>query len=105
MTNWGQRSTHFTGSSNRRSSYLLLAGFLSTWRKSLCFIYGKSKQWRWRPWVYQRRNHFGDYHHLLLDHGRFQRYIRLSRTQFEDLLPRLGGRISLRDTNYRRCIP
>ncbi|KAK5608526.1 hypothetical protein CRENBAI_024231 [Crenichthys baileyi] len=33
----------------------------------------------------------------------FQRY--LSRTQFEDLLLHVGGRISLQDTNYRHCIP
>ncbi|KAK5614934.1 hypothetical protein CRENBAI_009147, partial [Crenichthys baileyi] len=52
------------------------------------------------------REQVGEYHHLLqdqrLDYGRFQRYFRLSRTQFEDLLPRVGTRIGLRDTNYRR---
>ncbi|MED6285349.1 hypothetical protein CHARACLAT_028406 [Characodon lateralis] len=69
---------------------------------------------RRRPWVHeilQGQEQFGDYHHLLqelelhLDDGRFQRYFRLSRTQFKDLLSRVGRRISLRDTNYRRCIP
>ncbi|KAK5623898.1 hypothetical protein CRENBAI_000183 [Crenichthys baileyi] len=52
---------------------------------------------------------FGEYHHLLqeqcLDDGRFQWYLCLSRAQFEDLLSHVGGRISLRDTHYRRCIP
>ncbi|MEQ2310258.1 hypothetical protein AMECASPLE_007022 [Ameca splendens] len=65
-----------------------------------------------RLWVHQslqRRNQFGEYNHLLqeqrLDDGRFQLYFCLSRTQFEDLLFCVGGRISLRDTNYRHCIP
>ncbi|KAK5603227.1 hypothetical protein CRENBAI_012191 [Crenichthys baileyi] len=65
-----------------------------------------------RPWVHeilQEREQFGEYHHLnqelRLDDGRFQQYFRLSRTQFEDLLSRVGRRIGLRDTNYRRCIP
>ncbi|KAK5605516.1 hypothetical protein CRENBAI_011123, partial [Crenichthys baileyi] len=51
-----------------------------------------------RPWVHQilqRRNQFGEYHHLLqelcLDNSRFQRYFRLSKTQFEDLLSRVSG--------------
>ncbi|MEQ2249263.1 hypothetical protein ILYODFUR_027556 [Ilyodon furcidens] len=64
------------------------------------------------PWVHQilqGREQFGDYHHLLqelrLDDGRFQRYFRLSRTQFEDLLSRVGRQISLQDTNYRHYIP
>ncbi|MEQ2163410.1 hypothetical protein GOODEAATRI_029782 [Goodea atripinnis] len=34
------RSPLFTTSSNRRSFYLLLAGFNSTWSWSRCFIYG-----------------------------------------------------------------
>ncbi|MEQ2235134.1 hypothetical protein ILYODFUR_038544 [Ilyodon furcidens] len=66
------------------------------------------------PWVHeilfrQGREQFREYHHLLqelrLDDGRFQRYFRLSRTQFKDLLSHVGRRIGLRDTNYRRCIP
>ncbi|MEQ2301561.1 hypothetical protein AMECASPLE_037283 [Ameca splendens] len=67
---------------------------------------------RRHPWVHQilqGRAQFGEYHHLLqelrLDDGRFQRYFCLSRTQFEDLLSRVGRRIGLRDTNYWRCIP
>ncbi|KAK5601859.1 hypothetical protein CRENBAI_019695 [Crenichthys baileyi] len=65
-----------------------------------------------RPWVHeilQGREQFGEYDHLFqelrLGDGRFQRYFRLSRTQFEDLLSRIWGRIGLQDTNYRRCIP
>ncbi|MEQ2222033.1 hypothetical protein ILYODFUR_021761 [Ilyodon furcidens] len=42
---------------------------------------------------------------LRLDDGRFQRYFRLSRTQFEDLLSRIRRRIGLRDNNYRHYIP
>ncbi|XP_051959647.1 uncharacterized protein LOC127627338 [Xyrauchen texanus] len=67
---------------------------------------------RRRTWVHQtlrRRSQFGEFHHLLqelrLDDGRFQRYFRLSRAQFDDLLSRIGARITLQDTNYRRSIP
>ncbi|XDV26067.1 hypothetical protein PO909_029865 [Leuciscus waleckii] len=63
-------------------------------------------------WVHQtlrRQTQFGKFHHLLqelrLDDGRFQRYFRLSRAQFDDLLSRIGARITLQDTNYRRSIP
>ncbi|KAK7939069.1 hypothetical protein WMY93_002395 [Mugilogobius chulae] len=59
--------------------------------------------------ILQRRAEFGEYHHLLqelrLDDGRFQRYFRLSIAQFDDLLSRVGARITLQDTNYRRSIP
>ncbi|MED6268001.1 hypothetical protein CHARACLAT_017825 [Characodon lateralis] len=59
--------------------------------------------------ILQGREQFGDYNHLLqelrLHEGRFQRYFCLSRTQFEDLLSRVGRRIGLRDTNYQRYIP
>ena len=67
---------------------------------------------RRRVWVHdilRRRTQLGEYHHLLqelrLDDGRFQRYFRLTVTQFEDLLARIGARISRLDTNYRRSIP
>ncbi|KAK5618527.1 hypothetical protein CRENBAI_016847 [Crenichthys baileyi] len=59
-----------------------------------------------RPWVHQilqGREQFREYHHLFqelrLDDGRFKRYFRLSRTQFEDLLSRVGRRIGLWDAN------
>ncbi|KAK5614089.1 hypothetical protein CRENBAI_010686 [Crenichthys baileyi] len=56
-------------------------------------------------WVNHRQNQFVEYHYLLqeqrLDDSRFQRYFHLSRTQSEDLLSRVGGQISLQDTNYR----
>ncbi|KAK5617039.1 hypothetical protein CRENBAI_016523 [Crenichthys baileyi] len=71
--------------------------------------YAKTRRQRRHPWVHQRQNHFGEYHHLLLEQclvdGRFQRYFCLSRTQFEDLLSHVGGRISPRDTSYRCWIP
>lgn len=70
----------------------------------------KSK--RRRVWVHdilQRRRQLGEYHHLIqelrLDDGRFQRYFRLTVSQFEDLLTRIGAKISRQDTNYRRSIP
>ncbi|KAK5621461.1 hypothetical protein CRENBAI_005990 [Crenichthys baileyi] len=57
----------------------------------------------------QRRNQFGEYHHLLqeqrLDDGCFQRYFHLSGTQFEKSLSHVGGQVSLRDTNYSHCTP
>ncbi|RXN17443.1 nuclease HARBI1 [Labeo rohita] len=53
----------------------------------------------------QRRTQLGKFHQLLqelhLDDGRFQRYFRLSWSQFDVLLSCVGGRISLQDTNYR----
>ncbi|MEQ2293937.1 hypothetical protein AMECASPLE_038564, partial [Ameca splendens] len=70
------RSTPFTASSNRRSFYLLLAGFNSTWRtwilmEQVTALYlwkAKQRSRHWRLWVHQnlqRRNQFGEYHHLL----------------------------------------
>ncbi|XP_059367678.1 uncharacterized protein zgc:194221 isoform X3 [Carassius carassius] len=66
---------------------------------------------RRRTWVHQtlrRRSQFGEFHHLLqelrLDDGRFQRYFRLSRAQYDDLLSHVGASITLQDTNYRRSI-
>ncbi len=60
-------------------------------------------------WVHQILQSLGEFHHLFqelhLDDGRFQRYFRLCRSQFDDLLSHIGGRISLQDTNYRRSIP
>ena len=66
---------------------------------------------RRRVWVHdilRRRPQLGEFHHLLqelrLDDGRFQRYFQLSRAQFDDLLARVGARISRQDTNCRRSI-
>ncbi|KAL1268775.1 hypothetical protein QQF64_034138 [Cirrhinus molitorella] len=63
----------------------------------------------WVHQILQRRTQLGQFHRLLqdlhLDNGRFQRYFRLSRSQFDDLLSRVGERISLQETNYRRSIP
>ncbi|XP_059894370.1 uncharacterized protein LOC132447556 [Gadus macrocephalus] len=71
----------------------------------------RRKRKRRRLWVHdilRRRPQLGEFHHLLqelrLDDGRFQRYFRLSRAQFDDLLARVGARISRQDTNYRRSI-
>ncbi|XP_042073284.1 uncharacterized protein LOC121813528 [Haplochromis burtoni] len=85
-------------------------------RLSLLYVLWRAEQRRKRrprrTWVHQvlqRREQFGEFHHLLqelhLDDGRFQRYHRRSLGQFEDLLSRVGPRIARLDTNYRRSIP
>ncbi len=67
---------------------------------------------RRRVWVHRillRCSQLGEFNQLLqelrLDDGHFQRYFRLSRSQFDDLLSRVSGRISLQDTNYRHSTP
>ncbi|KAJ8400383.1 hypothetical protein AAFF_G00397660 [Aldrovandia affinis] len=54
-----------------------------------------------------RRQH-GEYHRLVqelrLDGERFQRYFRLDRAQFDELLTRVGPRITRLDTNWRSPI-
>ncbi|CAI5691659.1 unnamed protein product [Oreochromis niloticus] len=61
-----------------------------------------------RTWVHQvlhECEQFDEFHHLLhklrLADGHFQRYHRLSLTQFEELLSRVGPSIARLDTNYR----
>ncbi|MEQ2305462.1 hypothetical protein AMECASPLE_038138, partial [Ameca splendens] len=62
------------------------------------FFLWRAEKRRRHPWVHQILQgweQFGDYHHLLQElrlDGRFQWYFHLSRTQFEDLLPRVGRR-------------
>ena len=71
----------------------------------------RKKAKRRRVWVHEimrRRSELGEFHHLLqelrLDDDRFKRYFRLSVAMFDDLLARVGARISRQDTNYRRSI-
>ena len=71
----------------------------------------RRKPKRRRVWVndiLRRRSQPGEFHHLLqelrLDDGQFQRYFRLTGTMFDDLLARVGARISHQDTNYRQSI-
>ena len=66
---------------------------------------------RRRVWVHdilRRCSQLGEFHHLLqelrLDDGRFKRYFRLTGAMFDDLLARVGARISRQDTNYRCSI-
>uniref|UniRef100_A0A3B4BHK8 DDE Tnp4 domain-containing protein n=1 Tax=Periophthalmus magnuspinnatus TaxID=409849 RepID=A0A3B4BHK8_9GOBI len=66
---------------------------------------------RIRVWVHdkiQRCSEFAEFHHLLqelrLDDQRFQRYFRVTQAQFNDLLSRIGVRITYEDTNYRHSI-
>ncbi|XP_062287434.1 uncharacterized protein LOC133992708 [Scomber scombrus] len=72
----------------------------------------RRKTTRRRVWVHdilRRCTELGEFHRLLqelrLDDNRFQRYLRLTEAQFDDLLSRVGARISRLDTNYRRSIP
>lgn len=82
-------------------------------RVALVYLYLNNKrrrrQTRRRVWVHHMsQGQFGEFHRLLqelrLDEGRFQWYFRLSTAQFDDLLSRIGARITHQDTNYRRSI-
>uniref|UniRef100_A0A3P9LIS6 DDE Tnp4 domain-containing protein n=1 Tax=Oryzias latipes TaxID=8090 RepID=A0A3P9LIS6_ORYLA len=82
-------------------------------RVALVYLYLNNKrrrrQTRRRVWVHHMsQGPFGEFHRLLqelrLDEGRFQWYFRLSTAQFDDLLSRIGARITHQDTNYRRSI-
>ena len=64
-----------------------------------------------RIWIHEvlrRCKKQGEFHCLLqklrLDDDRFQWYLRLTGVQFDDLLARVGARISRLDTNYRCSI-
>ncbi|KAJ8417464.1 hypothetical protein AAFF_G00286910 [Aldrovandia affinis] len=58
--------------------------------------------------ILQTRRQHGEYHRLVqelrLDGERFQRYFRLDRAQFDELLTRVGPRITRLDTNWRSPI-
>ncbi|KAJ8358207.1 hypothetical protein AAFF_G00026110 [Aldrovandia affinis] len=58
--------------------------------------------------ILQTRRQHGEYHRLVqelrLDGERFQRYFRLDRAQFDELLTRVGPRITRQDTNWRSPI-
>ncbi|KAL1277114.1 hypothetical protein QQF64_023787 [Cirrhinus molitorella] len=80
-------------------------------RVAALYLLWKAEKLR-RFWVHQilqRRTQLGQFHRLLqelhLDDGRFQRYFRLSRSQFDELLSRISERISLQDTNYKHSMP
>ena len=68
----------------------------------------KRRRCFWVHDILRRRTELDEYHRLIqelrLDDGRFQRYFRLNAAQFEDLLARVGARISRQNTNYRRSI-
>ncbi|KAJ8366785.1 hypothetical protein AAFF_G00342390 [Aldrovandia affinis] len=58
--------------------------------------------------ILQTRRQHGEYHRLVqelrLDGERFQRYFRLDRAQFDELLTRVGPRITRLETNWRSPI-
>ena len=62
----------------------------------------------WAHDILRRRSQLGEFHQLLqelrLDDGRFQTYFQLTGAMFDDLLTRVGARISRQDTNYRRSL-
>uniref|UniRef100_A0A9J7XNE0 DDE Tnp4 domain-containing protein n=1 Tax=Cyprinus carpio carpio TaxID=630221 RepID=A0A9J7XNE0_CYPCA len=62
----------------------------------------------WVHDILQARQQLGEYHRLVqelrLDDGRFQRYFRLDRDQFDNLLSKVGPRIVRQDTSYLRTI-
>ncbi|KAK7175588.1 hypothetical protein R3I93_002497 [Phoxinus phoxinus] len=62
----------------------------------------------WVHDILQARQQLGEYHRLVqelrLDDSRFQQYFRLDRSQFDNLLSKVGPRIGRQDTNYRRAI-
>jgi len=77
----------------------------------LCKSHKRRKVRRPRLWAHdiiRRRTQLGEFHRLLqelrLDDRRFQCYLRLTISQFDDLLARIGARNAQLDTNYRRSI-
>ncbi|XP_038164585.1 uncharacterized protein LOC119798981 [Cyprinodon tularosa] len=85
-------------------------------RVAWLILINKARERRFRArrchiWIHetiQRRSVCGEFHHLLqelrADEGRFQRYHCLTPAQFDELLSRIGARITYQDTNYRRSI-
>ncbi|KAJ8384825.1 hypothetical protein AAFF_G00198120 [Aldrovandia affinis] len=59
-------------------------------------------------WDLQTRQQHGEYHRLVqelrLDGERFQRYFRMDRAQFDELLARVGPQITQLDTNWQSPI-
>lgn len=77
----------------------------------LYLLWKSERRQRRRPSVQRllhRRSQLRGFHQRLqvlrLDDRRFQRFFRLSSTQFEELLSRVGPRITLQDTNCRRSV-
>ena len=77
------------------------------------FLYlQRRRRRRRRIWVHeilQGHLQHGKFHRLVqelrLDEGRFQRYFRLDREQFDSLLSKIGLLITRQHTNFRRLIP
>ncbi|RVE67428.1 hypothetical protein OJAV_G00102880 [Oryzias javanicus] len=82
-------------------------------RVALVYLYLNNKRRRRqahrRVWVHKiNQRRFDEFHRLLqelrLDGSLFQRSFGLTTPQFDDLLSRIGARITHQDTNYRRSI-
>ncbi|KAK0154749.1 Protein ALP1-like [Merluccius polli] len=86
-----------------------IAALYLLWRTSQLRLRARRRRRFWVHATLRRRRELGEFHRLLqelrLDDGRFQRYFRLTVGQFEDLLARVGARISRLDNNYRLSIP
>ncbi|NP_001129460.1 uncharacterized protein LOC100191015 [Danio rerio] len=77
----------------------------------VALLYLRRRRRRRSVWVHeilQARHQLGEFHRLVqelrLDDGRFQRYFRLDREQFDSLLSKVGPQIARQDTNYRQSI-
>ena len=62
-----------------------------------------------RKWL-QHRERFGAYHHLmqemkLLDTSSYRNFLRMDSSSFEELLNKVGQKITFRDTTMRDAIP
>lgn len=70
----------------------------------------KQRTWWVRPWLtQQRRVLFGDYSQLmqelrLEDEGSFYNYLRMEPAMFDELLQRVGPRITKQDTHWRQSL-
>ncbi|RXN04065.1 nuclease HARBI1 [Labeo rohita] len=75
---------------------------------ALLYLRRRRRRSVWVHEILQARQQLGEYHRLVqelrLDDDRFQRYFRLDREQFDNLLSKVGPRIARQDTNYWHAI-
>ncbi|RXN39390.1 nuclease HARBI1 [Labeo rohita] len=75
---------------------------------ALLYLRRRRRRSVWVHEILQARQQLGEYHRLVqelrLDDDRFQRYFRLDREQFDNLLSKVGPRIARQDTSYRHAI-
>ncbi len=75
---------------------------------ALCYLWGRRQPHQWVHPILLGRQQHGEYHRLVmelrLDGNQFQQYFRLTRELFDDLLMRVGPRITRMDTHLRLAI-